>query len=193
MAAYAALPDSRRRIGDVAVFFWNYVMAPWTQTPSYYFARLFGSSSQSNDPKFEMTTKINSNMAAVALEQLKSLELRISGRRRVADLYHRKVDPQQAIAFPQYAPQRFLTRIVLTLPGGVNIDKVRADLVRRGIRTRGGYPVFTSELRPRPQRALSLRPRLIELPSRSGMSANTVDKIWDAFAACVGSLDPAAG
>jgi hypothetical protein len=78
---------------------------------------------------------------------------------------------------------------MLTLPRGANVAEIKTDLIRKGVRTRTGYPVFTSQRAPRPERALNMQPRLIELPSRSAMPPEIVDKIWRAFDASVGSFE----
>jgi dTDP-4-amino-4,6-dideoxygalactose transaminase len=187
--AYAALPEARGCITDFVTFFWNYILAEWTETPSYYFARIFRPVAKPSVAKFETATRMNNVVAVLALEQLKSLQKRIAGRRRIVELYHRKVASQRTVGFPQYAPGRYLTRIMLTLPRGANVTKIRTDLFRKGVRTRSGYPVFTSQLAPRPERALNMQPRLIELPSRSAMPAETVNQIWRAFDASVGSFE----
>ena len=109
------------------------------------------------------------------------LPRRIAGRKHVADLYHQNIRGRPHIGFPQYAPGRYLTRIVLTLPAGANLAAIRAELHRTGIPTRKGYPVYTAGGKLPPVTALELQPRMIELPSHSRMSAAAIQTICDAL------------
>jgi perosamine synthetase len=180
-AAYEALPAARGCFSDIASFVWRYMLAQWTETPTYYLGRFLG---QNDRPEsVARATKMNRVIAGLALAQFKSLEKRIAGRRRVANLYQQKISAQHEIGFPQFESGRYLTRIVLTLPEGTNLAEIRADLLRKGVATRRGYPVYGSELARRPERAMNLQPRLLELPSHSEMPDVTVDKIWSALLA----------
>jgi dTDP-4-amino-4,6-dideoxygalactose transaminase len=180
-AAHAALPEPRGSSGDVATFLWNYILAQRTELPTYYFGRIRRMVRATTARQAPTATRMSSLVAGLALEQLKSLPSRIEGRRRVVDLFHQKVSTQKEVEFPQFAPGRYLTRVVLALPHGCNLAEIRDTLRRNDVRTRSGYPVYGSELVRSPERALDLRPRLIELPSHSRMTAETVDKIWQLF------------
>ena len=176
-AAYEDLPPSPPCIPDLMTFFWNYRWAQWTEIPSYYFARVFRASRWFSNLKPKTASRMSDVVAAIALEQHKTLQTRIAGRRRIVELYNRKIDSQRAIAFPQFGPGRYLTRIMLTIPLGADAMKVRHDLARKGICTRRGYPVYSSSTEPCPKTAWAISPRLIEVPSCSTMSAETVDRI----------------
>jgi dTDP-4-amino-4,6-dideoxygalactose transaminase len=178
--SYRALPDARRCWLDLTMFIGKYQMSRWAEMPAYYFWRLF-EAMRIFPNRFEDTTRMNGLVAALAVEQLNSLQRRIEGRTRVASLYHQKLSTQSVVGFPQFAPGRYLTRIVVTLPGDVSVNAVRGGLRRKGIPTRGAYPVYSSDCGVRPERALALQPRLIELPSHSRMTAGTIEKVWSAF------------
>ena len=64
-------------------------------------------------------------------------------------------------------------------------DPVPDNYVRRlrdrGVATRLGYPVYGGEAAAPPLAALSLRPRLIELPSHSRMTVAEIDAVLEAL------------
>ncbi len=181
VGAYENLPPSSGGWSDIATYIWEYILARWTTVPTYYFRRVLELVRTSGADKPELSSRMNSMVAALALEQLKSLTARIEGRKRAAKLYQHKVATQQAVEFPQFAPGRYLTRVLLKLPDTANLPVIRDRLRKRGIQTRVGYPAYGATQTHAPQRAMSLQPRLLELPSHSGMSAETVDTVWSSL------------
>jgi dTDP-4-amino-4,6-dideoxygalactose transaminase len=179
-ASYRALPEARRCWLDLTMFIGKYQVNHWAEKPAYHLWRLL-EAMRIFPNRFEDTTRMNDLVAALAVEQLNSLQRRIEGRTRVAFLYHRKLSTRPLVGFPQFAPGRYLTRIVVALPGDVSVNAVRDGLRQKGIPTRGAYPVYSSDSGVRPERALALQPRLIELPSHSRMTAGTIEKVWSAF------------
>jgi dTDP-4-amino-4,6-dideoxygalactose transaminase len=116
--------------------------------------------------------------AAIALHQLDSLEARVVGRKRVANLYSQHLSSDRRIKFVQYARDRYLTRIVIALHSSNDIGPLRHALTARGIQTRLGYQVAIDHAGELPNFE-SLRDRLLELPSHSAMSERQIAKICD--------------
>ena len=186
---YATLPEAPACVRDFLMFVSNCMLPQGMELCSYYFDRIFWRGKRLSRAKFETATKISKLGAALALEQLKSLQSRVAGRKRIAELYHRSVAAQQMVGFPQYAQGRYLTRVMLTLPRGADLTAIRASLRAKGIRTRTGYPIFAPHSGLSPRRASDLQPRLIELPSHSNMSAETVERIWGQFRASLSACE----
>lgn len=74
--------------------------------------------------------------------------------------------------FPQYAPGRYLARIMIELPMSMESGALRSMLKSRGINTRPGYPAQVSHLGYVAERWL------LEVPS-----GNEIDDI-EAFEIC---------
>ena len=167
--AWQALPEPQNFRADILRFIWNYQWNRWTEMPSYltkkYLIAIGGDEETMLGP-----SKMSNLAASIAVEQLKTLPRRIAGRRNVAERYQRELSDARGIAFPQYAPGRFLARILLRLPPLIDAAAVRSDLRRLGVRTRLGYPVYGFHGAHPPTQAMALRPRLIEVPSHSQSS-----------------------
>jgi hypothetical protein len=77
---------------------------------------------------------------------------------------------------PQYAPGRYLTRMMVLLPEPVEMAPLRAALRRQGLETRQGYAL--GERNRKALRSIpDLERRLLELPNRSCLEDAEVEWI----------------
>lgn len=180
-AAWEVLPEPHGYRADISRFLWEYQWRRWTELPSYAARRILGLASSTRRSRFR-AAKINRLSAALAMAQLESLPRRIEGRRQVARQYYERLARYPELEFLQYAPERFLARILLVLPEQLNTGAIRKWLRDRGIRTRLGYPVYSAHAVTPPVKAVSIRRRLIELPSHSLMGGAEIDKVLAAVA-----------
>jgi dTDP-4-amino-4,6-dideoxygalactose transaminase len=179
--AWRALPEESSYRRDILHFLWHFKAGRfprWLKRRTRVFAGI--APGEALPPT---AAKMNSFVAALALEQIHSLPRRMAGRRRVADAYHVLLQKRPDIAFSQYAPGRYLTRVVLTLPSGTDVPALRAALARRGVETRSGYPVAFAHGPYDPLNARDIQSRLIELPSSSTMSEAEIETICGALVA----------
>jgi dTDP-4-amino-4,6-dideoxygalactose transaminase len=94
-------------------------------------------------PKFPLElniTRIAPAHAAIALGQIASLAERLADKRRIAAAYAEALSRIGRIEFPQFAPGRYLSRILLKTASLEERDRLRAHLAARGISSRTGYP-----------------------------------------------------
>ncbi len=77
---------------------------------------------------------------SLALVQLESLDTRIADKRRVAGAYWQAMSPAVRQAFVQYAPGRYLTRVMLRARTIAARNELRERLAEAGVATRAGYP-----------------------------------------------------
>lgn len=120
--------------------------------------------------------RMANTLAAVALHQLDSLPRRLAGRTRVAQAYAERLADPDGPTLPQYAPGRYLTRVLALLPPGCDAVRARPALARRGVQTRRAYPLdpaTTADIAGVAERAA----RLIEIPSHSAMPETAVAEI----------------
>ena len=141
--AWEALPSSGRRLGSSFDFIWNCVWGPYTGNSGYYAARIMDILRfRKNSPG--AIVKISNLEAGIALVQLQRLEIMLANRVRTIEAYHRAVKTLKNIEFPQYAPGRYLTRVMLSFPASVNLTVFRATLKNFGLHTRLGYAAQAS-------------------------------------------------
>ncbi|MES2018659.1 MAG: DegT/DnrJ/EryC1/StrS family aminotransferase [Pseudomonadota bacterium] len=155
--ACEALPLPRGRLRAFVYFVWNYVWASRTGKSGYYLVRLrdlLGIAA----PSAATPARISNLDAALALVQLQRLDHLRAAKIKVAAMYHAALDG--SIAFPQYAEGRYLSRIMLALPPGVDMAAFRAAAARAGVETRLGYTLAVDP---------ELAARLFGVPFKAGM------------------------
>lgn len=113
-------------------------------------------------------TAISATHAAIAMEQLKSLEARIDDKRRVADIYASHLGDVTAVSLPQYAPGRYLARIMVRFSSLEERNRIRSRLAESGIATRIGYPPVASA-------NTDAQYPLLELPSGYDLPAEDIE------------------
>jgi dTDP-4-amino-4,6-dideoxygalactose transaminase len=179
---WEALTEARYRLGDFLLYLRDLRFEPYTQRAVYYYAalrrRVLGDAPRHRCPP----TLMPNVSAAVALRQLESLHHRIAGRIRVAELYSRHLAGLPGVRFPQYAPDRYLTRIMVQLPE--RSDDMRITLSRAGVDTGRPYSLdhrFGSVF----PKIARIAPLLLQLPSHSQMTEASVRAICAALRASV--------
>jgi dTDP-4-amino-4,6-dideoxygalactose transaminase len=173
-AAWNALPAPRGRVRALLDFLWNYQWRHWTGASGYYAERLaerLGLSRPAPQP-----ARIAHLDAAIALVQLARLPRLRSGRIACAQAYRNALPESHGIGFPQYAPGRYLSRVMLSLPPGADLDALRAHLERAGVATRLGYQTRVRPDRPDEPATAAAR-RLLGLPFSAGLDERTIQEI----------------
>jgi dTDP-4-amino-4,6-dideoxygalactose transaminase len=184
-AVWQALPAPRGRLRALLDFLWNYQWQGWTGTSGYYFRRLgerLGWKRPAPQP-----ARIANLDAAIALVQLARLPRLRSGRIACAQAYRAALPEGHGIGFPQYAPGRYLSRVMLSLPPATDLDALRAHLVRAGVETRLGY-----QTRVRPdcpdEPATAAARRLLGLPFSADLDERTIKEICNLLINALKSL-----
>lgn len=173
--ACETLPASSGRLGAWADFLWNHVGHVHTGHSGYYLSRVLavlGHAPAGAAPAMQ----ISNLEAGIALAQLGRLDALLAEKVRIAKAYHRAVQTCPNLQFPQFASGRFLARVMLLLPQGVDLERVRREALRQGIETRTGYAAFVSPNASAPQ-ALAMAQRLLGVPCRAGMAEADVQTI----------------
>jgi dTDP-4-amino-4,6-dideoxygalactose transaminase len=179
------LPSGNYTWNDKWQFLRDSLWEPYLGRPYYYWSemrrRWFSSQiSGSSRP----ASHIAPATAALALHQLDRLDQRIAGRRRVAALFAEELLPLPSVRFPQYQENRYLTRIMLTMPDKNEIPALRSSLLRQGIQTRQAYHTVESGGKDLPN-AMHFSAHGLELPSHSRMDRSNVKKIVDRLSLCL--------
>ena len=173
--AWQMLPPSTNRLEALCDFLWNYVWSARTGNSGYYLSRLcnaLGWHSQTTSA----CTQISNLEAGIGLAQFERIEMITQEKIRIAHAYHVALQQYPLIQFPQYATERFLTRVMLRLPEHVDIPRLRTTLKATGIETRTGYKAYLSP-GTIATNAENLSHRLLEVPCRRGMSEAEIGDI----------------
>ena len=138
-SVWQGLPAAKHRLSAMADFLWNYVLHGTTGNSGYYLKRMY---EKFNSPslEFPVISNISNVEAGIALEQLIRLPEILRNKLRIVNEYDAKLAESGQIEFPQYANDRFLARVMLSLPRGVDIAAFRLLLERQGVESRTGYP-----------------------------------------------------
>ena len=177
--ACEALPAARGRLGPWADFLWNHVGHAHTGHSGYYLGRVLaalGHAPAGAAPAMQ----ISHLEAGIALAQLGRLDALLAEKVRIAEAYHQALQVCPRLQFPQFAPGRFLARVMLLLPQGVDLERVRREALRQGVETRTGYAAFVSPNASAP-RAVDMAHRLLGVPCRPGMTQADVQTICAAL------------
>jgi dTDP-4-amino-4,6-dideoxygalactose transaminase len=132
-------------------------------------------------------TKIANLHAALALAQMMSLPSRIDDKRRVAAEYAEALSGLAAVSFPQYAPGRYLSRIMLRSSSIEARNRLRSHLQSHRIATRAGYPP------PDVVMSIGNPPRelpLLEVPSGFGLTRTDIRHVVAVIAEFAARVQP---
>jgi len=167
-AAVAALPVPRGRLRALAEFVWNYLWEGYTGKSGYYLARLFAMLGL-KAPQVSGPARISNLEAGIALAQLARLDRLNAARVASVERYHQAL---QAIGvdFPQYAPGRCLSRVMVAMPPGADLARVRAALQHEGVQSRLAYAVP-------PEADPAWNTQLLGLPFRGDMPKTEIEAI----------------
>jgi dTDP-4-amino-4,6-dideoxygalactose transaminase len=186
--AWEALSEPRGRAAAFTGFAWSYMWSRYTGNSGYYFARLRArlgcAQAQAPGP-----ARISNLEAAIALAQLRRLTAIRVAKTAALEAYHAKLSALPGVTVPQYAPGRYLSRIMLSLPASVDSAALRAALARHGVETRLGYlePVLASQ--PDNDELAAIR-HMIGLPF-GNLKCGDIDKICSIVKSCLASARPA--
>lgn len=173
-AACERLPAPRGRVRALLDFLWNYQWQGWTGSSGYYFRRLgerLGWKRVAPQP-----ARIANLDAEIALAQLARLPRLRSGRIACAEAYRAALPEGYGIGFPQYAPGRYLSRVMLSLPPATDLDALRGRLARAGVETRLGYQTRVQADRPDEPATAAAR-RLLGLPFSAELDERAIRDI----------------
>lgn len=172
--AVRLLPPAQGRLAAFTYFVWNYLWKPWTGSSGYYFSRL--GTLLHWPPAVPGTAARISNLdAAIACVQLNRLLRLEMAKIGVAQMYHDELCNIPGVGFPQYAPGRYLSRIMISLPPTLDLAQFRSALARGGVETRLGYidPVGA----PGDGDAAASARRLLGLPFSARLTASDISHI----------------
>ena len=189
---WESLPPPSYNSADLASFVWRALMQPHSARVAYYAEKIsrryFGRNWRAAY-RFR-PRRLANTLASAALCQLDSLSVRIRGRIRVAQAYNSRLQQRGGPYLPQYMPARYLTRVMVLLPKGCDRENLRRALDGRGIQTRISYRLRTSLISNLPV-TTDIAPRLLELPSNSRMSTETIEVISKSLNELVPQFSPA--
>lgn len=171
----ANLPRATGRVGALADFLWNYVGHVYTGHSGYYIERVLKLWNLGQRPN-DGATRISNMEAAVALVQLERLEQMLQSRRQIVQAYRDALELQADIVFPQYAEGRYLARVMLQLPSGVDMAKTSCALRAVGVETRGAYAVSIKAQGNSSQAHVSAG-RLLGMPTSPALNESDVASI----------------
>ncbi|WP_332749597.1 DegT/DnrJ/EryC1/StrS family aminotransferase [Hydrogenophaga sp.] len=181
--ACAALPPASGRLGPLADFLWNHVGHVYTGHSGYYLGRALAALGRS-PVAHQQATQISHLEAGIALAQLGRLDALLLEKVRIAQAYHQALQAYPLLRFPQFAPGRFLARVMLLLPEGTDLEGVRREARSRGLETRTGYAAHVAPGAEAPK-AQAMAKRLLGVPCRPGMSQADVRSICEELNASV--------
>lgn len=186
-AACERLPAPSGRVGALLHFLWHYQWLPVTGHSGYYLSRIaarFGLRARSHAG----AARISNLDAGIALAQLARLGQLRAAKIAAAQAYQAALATIPGVAFPQYAPGRYLSRVMVSLPPQVDLETLRRDLARRGVDTRLGY---LQPVRPDgPDQAAPAR-RLLGLPFGAHLSCSQINNICSILSAALATVLPA--
>lgn len=133
------LPMASGRLRAVLDFLWNYVGRAYTGASGYYLQRVRERLGLFTPPAAGQTLISNLD-AAVALVQLDRWDAMHHARLELLRAYAAALPVVGGLVLPQYAPGRYLARVVVQLPPGVGAQKVRQRLAMCGVESRAAYP-----------------------------------------------------
>lgn len=187
-SAFAALPEASGRTAALLDFLLNDVGRRFTGALGYRLAQAMPAWLGHARPALR-ASRISHLDARIALVQLSRLHDLVQEKTRVVALYGQALKEVPRLGFPQYAPGRYLARVVLRLPEGTPTERFRQLALSRGVETRAGYAV-APEWRSCAPNAWRVSPRLVGVPLRCGMGEADVrsvcDRLDDALSACGG-------
>lgn len=185
--SWQALPAPQGRAAAFVDFVWNYLWSRYTGNSGYYIARLrglLGAAKAAPAP-----ARLGNLEASIALVQLRRLADIRTAKIEAAAAYHAALAELPDITFPQYAPGRYLSRIMLALPAWVDLAALRRDLARHGVETRVGYLEPVCADRPDDAELAAAR-RLLGLPF-GNLKCGEIDKICSIVKSCLTAARPA--
>jgi dTDP-4-amino-4,6-dideoxygalactose transaminase len=185
--ACEALPAPRGRAGAFADFVWNYLWSRYTGNSGYYWSRLRGHAEGARPAA--PPARISNLEASIALVQLRRLDGIRAAKLAAAEAYRAGLADVPGLAMPQYAPGRYLSRIMLALPPEVDLAALRQELARRGVETRIGYTAPVRADQPDDEELAAVR-RMLGLPF-GNLKCGQINKICSIVKSSLSSVRPA--
>jgi dTDP-4-amino-4,6-dideoxygalactose transaminase len=181
------LAPPRGRLAAFIYFAWNYLWKPYTGNSGYYFERI-GALLKWPPAAPRSAARIGNLDAAIARAQLNRLARLETAKIGVAEMYHGELCRIPGVGFPQYAPGRYLSRIMISLPPAVELAPFRAALARGGVETRLGYIDPVGPPAAGGETAAAAR-RLLGLPFSASLTATDISRICSVVRGALTSAD----
>ena len=169
------IASARKRLGALFDFLWSYVWKAYTGDSAYYASRLLDALRRPRQACVDYA-QISNLEAGIALVQQGRLDAIVKEKIRIAAAYHFALKNHPNLAFPQYAPGRYLARVMVRLPESVDLAAFRNIVADLGVETRTGYGVHMAN-GASAKNATNLSNRLIGVPCRAGMSDAEISDI----------------
>lgn len=186
--AWEALPAPHGRASAFADFVWNYQWSRYTGNSGYYLTRVLGLLGRPRKAA-PGPARIGNLEASIALVQLRRLTSIRNAKMQAAEAYQAALEQLSDISVPQYAPGRYLSRIMLTLPAWVDLAALRDDLARHGVETRVGYLEPVRADQPDDEELAAAR-RMLGLPFGK-LKCGEINKICSIVKSCLTAARPA--
>lgn len=162
-ADWKNLRPSTNRAGMFFYFLWNCIWGAYTGNSGYYIGRV-----KELSGFFHKSNRVNSYIsnldAGIAIAQIKRIEIIKKNKINNSEAYFCAIKNFKEIRFPQYAPGRFLTRVMIELPESVDVGIIRSKLKYMRVDTRLGYTGNAAPLSDKNNTEERLF-RLLEVPS----------------------------
>ncbi|WP_287461030.1 DegT/DnrJ/EryC1/StrS family aminotransferase [Accumulibacter sp.] len=168
-----ALAPAGGQLRALTAFVWNYLLESHTASLSYRWQRLRQHFPGGRPPALE-PGRISNLDAQLALAQLNSLSQRREQRLRILGQdAHALASAGASGHMPQFSRGRYLARVMVSMPPGVDLESCRRQLRQGSVCTRQGYPTPLGG--PRSAKGMrELAASLIELPAYAEMTAGDV-------------------
>jgi dTDP-4-amino-4,6-dideoxygalactose transaminase len=176
------LPTPSHRLQMFFYFLWNCMWGNHTGNSGYYLSRIRAVLGFRERP-VQINSRISNLEAGIAIAQLERLEKMQAARIEKIKSYHRATIHFKNLHFPQYAPGRYLARIMIELPISMESGVFRSMLKTRGINTRPGYPAQVSHPVYTEKRSL------LELPSGKEIGDIEAFEICATISCALNALD----
>lgn len=180
--AWNRLPEAGASLPDFLHFVTHSLADRFRYSPQIYFdglRQILGMRGGVAPPMRK--TKLSAQAAAAILAQITRLPAILEGRQAVAAMYATELTSDPLLRMPQFAPARYLSRVVIELPSPLDPNFVKEEMRRRGIRSRAPYPAWSRGATIEGQQAATLQRTLLEVPGGLSMSRQQVRNVCNAL------------
>jgi len=173
---WKALEPEPFKFSELANLLVDIIWQTHTKELAYYARKLMSEFGALGSEKDVGPYALNDVRAAIALHQFESVKARVAGRTRVVGFYNKYLGSEPRVRLIQYAPDRYLRRVMIAVRDVRSVSPLRSALAARSVQTRLGYEPNFDNVGELPH-FQSIKGRLLELPSHSKMREHQVKGI----------------